>query len=632
MCGIAGKVYNDAQRRVDRAEIALMCDTIVHRGPDQDGIYIHGPVGLGSRRLSIIDVAGGQMPIANEDQSIWIVYNGEVYNFPELRARLEAAGHLFQTHTDTEAIVHLYEEVGTDFARLLNGMFACAIWDQRRERLILARDQLGIKPLYYAQLPDRLVFGSELKTILADGVDRSIDPIALHDYLSLNYVPGPRSIFSAIKKLQPGHILTWDRASGALHIEQYWDVPRSTAATRAVKLSGSLEADLLDLLQTVVADQLISDVPLGAFLSGGIDSSLVVALMSRVSDQPVKTFSIGFAEKSYNELPYARLVAEQYRTDHHELILEPDALATVQAMAQYFDEPFADSSSLAVYAVSELAAKHVKVALSGDGGDEVFGGYATYQADQLARIYRRLPALLGTHLLPQAAQLLPTSERKVSFDFKLKRFTSSAALPPLAAHVGWKSFLSEAMKQRLYAEDRSATIRPTVDLLQPYYDQYHEADLLNRLFYIDTKVQLVDDMLVKVDRMSMAHSLEVRVPLLDVRLVEWMARLPSNLKVRNLTLKYMLKRVAAQVLPAPILQRRKAGFSVPLNRWIKADLQPLLRQQLNHDALEAQGIFNPAVVQELLQEHQSGRVDWSRSIWNLLMFSLWYERYVRCQR
>ncbi len=629
MCGIAGKVYYDPRQHVDPATLRAMTDPIIHRGPDQDGFYIDGAVGLGSRRLSIIDVAGGKMPISNEDESVWIVYNGEVYNFPFLRQQLEQAGHHFATNTDTEAIVHLYEQVGLDFPRHLNGMFACALWDQRHERLILARDQLGIKPLYYAQLADRLVFGSEVKSLLVDGVDRAIDPIALHDYLSLNYVPGPRSIFASIRKLQPGHMLIWERASGQLAIRQFWDVPQPTEISNRVRTSDDLEQDLLDLLREVVHDQLISDVPLGAFLSGGIDSSLVVALMSQVTDAPVKTFSIGFSDKSFNELPYARIVAERFKTEHHELVLEPDALSLVQAMADYFDEPFADSSSLAVYAVSELAARHVKVALSGDGGDEVFGGYATYQADQLARIYRRLPAALGTTLIPRLVNLLPTSERKVSLDFRLKRFAASAAQPPLAAHVGWKSFLSEPMKARLYADDRAATLRPTVSLFQPYYDTYTGTDLLNRLLYVDTKVQLVDDMLTKVDRMSMAHSLEVRVPLLDVRLVEWMARLPGDLKVQRLTLKYMLKRAAAKVLPAAILQRRKAGFSVPINRWLKTDLRALVDTQLAPERLREQQIFDPQAVQTLLNEHMSGRVDWGRSIWNLLMFTLWYERFVR---
>lgn len=626
MCGICGIVYFDQSRSVDQALLGTMCDTIFHRGPDQQGFYLNGSVGLGSVRLSIIDVAGGKMPISNEDGNVWIVYNGEVYNFPALRERLERAGHRFETHTDTEAIVHLYEELGDDFARELNGMFACAMWDERKGRLILARDHMGIKPLYYAHLGDRLVFGSEIKAMLDAGIDRTIDPLALHDYLSLNYVPGPRTIFSAIKKLPPGHLLTYEAETHEVTIRQFWDVPRSSS--NGIIISNDLETDLLNLLREVVHDQLISDVPLGAFLSGGIDSSLVVALMSEVTGQPVKTFSVGFAEKSYNELPYARIVAERFRTDHHEIIMQPDAMETVAAMTNYFDEPFADSSSVAVFAVSELARKHVKVALSGDGGDEVFGGYATYQADKIAALYRRLPKAIGAGIVPRLVNMLPTSEGKVSFDFKAKRFVQGGTLAPLPAHAAWKSFFSEGMKAQLYDIDSGKTnLRPTVQLLQEHYDAYASSDVMNRLMYVDSKVQLVDDMLVKVDRMSMAHSLEVRVPLLDVRLVEWMARMPSDLKVRGLKLKYLLKRVAARVLPAEILERRKAGFSVPIPLWIKTDLRPMVTERLSPEAIAAEGFFNSRVVAEMLNDHWSGRRDYSRQIWNLLMFSMWHERY-----
>lgn len=626
MCGICGLVYFDRSRSVEQRLLTTMCQTIEHRGPDQHGYYVNGPVGLGSVRLSIIDVAGGKMPIANEDGNIWIVYNGEVYNFPVLRERLEKAGHRFETHTDTEAIVHLYEELGDDFAKELNGMFACALWDERRNRLVLARDQIGIKPLYYAHLGDRLVFGSEIKAMLDAGIDRAIDPIALHDYLSLNYVPGPRTIFSAIKKLQPGHILTYEAETNQVNITQYWDVPRANPAPTPI--TGDVEADLLNLLRDVVRDQLISDVPLGAFLSGGVDSSLVVALMSEVTDQPVKTFSVGFAEKSYNELPYARIIADRFKTDHHEIIMNPDAIESVHAMTKYFDEPFADSSAVAVFAVSELARKHVKVALSGDGGDEVFGGYATYQADKIASIYRRLPRVIGAGIVPRLVEMLPTSDGKVSFDFKAKRFVQGGTLPPLPAHAAWKSFFSEDMKARLYSLDnRPAGLRPTVQLLQEYYDAYPSTDTMNRILYVDSKVQLVDDMLVKTDRTSMAHSLEVRVPLLDTRLVEWMARMPSDTKVRGLKLKYLLKRVAAQVLPAEILERRKAGFSIPIPRWLKTDLRPLVTQRLAPEAVAAEGFFNSRVVAEMLDDHWAGRRDYSRQIWNLLMFSMWYERY-----
>ena len=632
MCGICGKVYYDAGRPVERELLAAMCDTIAHRGPDDQGLYVNGQVGLGAARLSIIDVEGGHMPLSNEDGTIWIVYNGEMYNFQQLRVRLEQAGHRFATRTDTETIVHLYEEVGDDFVRSLNGMFALAIWDERRRRLVLARDHLGIKPLHYAQLDDRLLFGSEIKSLLRDDLDRRIDPLALHDYLSLNYVPGPRTMFAGIRKLLPGHMLVFDAASRQVTVSQFWDLPRPQADAAAVRVSPELEDTLLNLLRQVVSDQMVSDVPIGAFLSGGIDSSLIVAMMSEASRQPLRTFSVGFHERSYSELPYARIVAERFGTDHHELVLEPRAHDLITALADYFDEPFADASAVAVFAISQQAARQVKVVLSGDGGDEVFGGYYTYQADKLAALYRRLPKLLAADLLPRLVEMIPTSDRKVSLDFKLKRFMRGGALPPLPAHFAWKAFLSEEMKARLYrphsGNGNGAPLRPSVAVMQEYYDRYPCDDLLNRLLYVDTKIQLVDDMLTKVDRMSMANSLEVRVPLLDLRLVEFMAQLPSSLKVRGMTLKYLMKRVAKRVLPPEIVRRSKAGFHVPIPRWIKTDLRSMIGDYLAPELIARQGLFDPQVVMDMLEAHWSGRQDHSRPIWNLLMFSLWHDRYL----
>lgn len=631
MCGICGKVYFDPQRPVEHDVLVAMCNTITHRGPDDQGLYCQGPVGLGSTRLAIIDVAGGHMPLSNENGNVWMAYNGEVYNFQHLHERLERAGHRFATRSDTETIVHLYEEMGDDFARELNGMFALAIWDDRRKRLVLARDHLGIKPLFYAELDDRLVFGSEIKALLPDGIDRHVDPIALHDYLSINYVPGPRTMFAAVRKLPPGHILTFEAATHKVTIQPYWDVPRPEAHLASVGDLAEIETELLDLLRGVVRDQMISDVPLGAFLSGGIDSSLVVALMSEVSNQPVRTFSVGFHERSYSELPYARIVADRFRTDHKELVVTPRAHDLVEAIAHYFDEPFADSSAVATYAVSALAAQHVKVALSGDGGDEVFGGYYTYQADKLAALYRRLPKVLGVGLLPNLVDKIPVSDEKVSLDFKLKRFVRGGSLPSLPAHFAWKAFMGEEMKARLYRANGHGDgqpLRPSVSLFQTLYDNYPSEDVLNRLLYVDMKIQLSDDMLTKVDRMSMAHSLEVRVPLLDLRLVEFMARLPSDFKIHGLTLKYLLKRVAARVLPQEILRRRKAGFHVPIPRWIKTDLRDMVHEHLSPRTIADQGFFDARVVGEMLDAHWRSRQDYSRSIWNLLMFSLWHQRYV----
>lgn len=629
MCGICGKVYFDRNRPVEPEILLAMTDQIVHRGPDSDGHYINGPVGLGSRRLSIIDVEGGRMPIPNEDETIWIVYNGEVYNFPEIRRDLIAKGHEFATHSDTETIVHLYEEVGDDCVKYLNGMFGFALWDNRKRRLLVARDHVGIKPIYYAHLNDRLVFGSEIKSMLPDGLDREIDPIALHDYLSLNYVPGPRTMFSAIKKLLPGHILTYEQDTQEVKIQQYWDIPASHREVGSINSTADIENSLLNLLRQSVRDQMISDVPLGAFLSGGVDSSLIVALMSEVSDRPVKTFSIGFQQESYSELPYARIIANKFKTDHHELIVDPKATDIITSMANYFDEPFADSSSMAVYLVSQLAAENVTVALSGDGGDEIFGGYSTYQADKIASYYRRLPRQIGSGLIPRLVNMLPVSDDKVSLDFKLRRFMAGGMRPPLAAHYAWKAFFSEEAKSRLYrsTNGNGHGIRPSVSVMQQYFDDYPTNDIMNKILYVDSKVLLVDGMLTKVDRMSMAHSLEVRVPLLDLRLVEFMAHLPSDLKINRMKLKYLLKKVSSRVLPDEILNRPKAGFSIPVASWVKTDLRDMVNDHLGRDGLSKHGLFDEAVVREILNNHWSGKSNHSHNIWNLLMFSLWHERY-----
>ena len=610
-------------RQVEQSEIEVMCAWIEHRGPDEQGVHVQGPIGLGATRLAIIDLEGGHQPIRNETGSVWAVFNGEIYNFRELRADLMQRGHQFMTHhSDTEVLVHLYEEYGDEFVTRLQGMFALAIWDAPRERLVLARDRLGIKPLFYGAHAGDLVFGSEIKTLLAAGFPREVDPVALHDYLSFDYVPGPRTMFRGICKLQAGHLLIWD---GAIRLQRYWDVPAQHLDLPAD--IESLAAELRRRLEAAVQDAMVSDVPVGAFLSGGLDSSVVVALMAQVASQPVRTFSIGFRERSYNELPYARMVAQRYGTEHHELIVEPHIDQVIHEIVDHFDEPFADSSAVAAYYVSEVAGRHVKVVMSGDGGDEIFGGYTIYQADRLANMYRRLPRLLGERAIPRLVDRIPASDRKMSWDLKLRRFVEHARLDPLAAHGSWRIIFTEQMKEQLYA-DTSCTRHDSLDLLRAHFDAYPTNDVLNRFMYVDTKVSLVDDMLTKVDRMSMAHSLEVRVPLLDHRLVEWMTQVPSSLKVRRLNLKYLFKHVARDLLPSSIVDRRKAGFHVPVPGWLKQELRPLVEEQLAVDKVARQGIFDPAYVQALLAENQAGRNNYSRNIWGLLMFSLWHDRYI----
>ncbi len=619
MCGICGISHFGGS--VDRRTIEAMCDSLRHRGPDDYGIHVHGSVGLGATRLSIIDLAHGHQPLCNETGSIWAVQNGEIYNYQDLRVDLLQRGHHLATHSDTEVLVHLYEEYGDDFVQRLHGMYAFAIWDASRQRLLLARDRLGVKPLVYMLHNGRLLWGSEIKAILTAGVPRRVDPAALHDYLSFDYVPGPRTMFDGIRKLQAGHLLIWD---GDLRIRRYWDVPGKHQEVG--RDQEELRTHLRGLLEDAVREAMVSDVPVGAFLSGGLDSSLIVALMSRVAQGPVRTFSVGFRERSYNELPYARMVADWYGTDHHEVIVEPHIEEVIHEIVDHFDEPFADSSAVASYYVSAVARQHVKVVLSGDGGDEIFGGYTIYQADQLARLYRRLPGMLGARVIPGVVGWLPASEGKMSWDLKARRFVERARLDPLTAHASWRVIFTPEMKERLYA-DGEAERHDSLDLLRAYFDAYPNNDLLNRFLYVDTKSSLVDDMLTKVDRMSMANSLEVRVPLLDHRLVEWMSQVPSSLKVRGLDLKYLFKDVARDLLSRKIVDRRKAGFHVPIPGWIKHELRPLIAEQLSPATVARQGIFNPDYVGELLDAHRSGSENYSRNIWGLLIFSLWYDRF-----
>jgi asparagine synthase (glutamine-hydrolysing) len=624
MCGIVGRLNTDRTKAVEPGLIRAMCGTLVHRGPDDEGIHVDGPVGLGMRRLSIIDVAGGHQPISNEDGTIWVVQNGEIYNYRDWKPLLESRGHRFRTNSDTEAIVHLYEEYGDDFVHHLRGMFAIAIWDKRREALILARDRLGIKPLYYAALGDRLLFGSELKALLPDGLPRDVDHQALHEYLSFNYVPGPRTIFRAAKKLQPGHRLV--ARHGRVTVEPYWRPQPVSAPARGGEPIAYYVEQLTEILKESVRYRLIADVPLGVFLSGGLDSSTVVAVMREVSSNPIKTFSIGFEEESFNELPYARMIAKHFETDHHEATVRADAADLLPKLVHFFDEPFADSSAVPVYYLSQLARRHVTVALGGDGGDEIFAGYETYTAYKLASLYRGLPAQVRA-IIPPLVSRLPVSHKKVSFDYKAKRFIQSALLPPERAHYAWKEVFSEEMRSRLYAADLDGYLEDPYRVFERQFAECRGKGMLSRLQYVDLRVYLPDDILVKVDRMSMANSLEVRDPLMDHKLVEFAATIPPELHLRRLCKKYLLKRAMAHRLPRQVINRKKGGFNVPIPSWLRHDLRDYVRDVLSEKRLREQGFFNPAVVQELIREHGEMRADWSRNIWGLLVFSLWYEHY-----
>ena len=588
-----------------------MSATLVHRGPDSDGELLDGPVGLAARRLSIIDLEGGDQPIANEDGTVHVVQNGEVYNFRELRAELEQAGHRFSTRSDTEVLVHLYEEHGEGFAERLRGMFAVAIWDSRRRRLVVARDRFGIKPLYYRDASGELMFASELRALPRG----EVDPDALEAFLAFNSVPAPLSIFAGTNKLPAGHLLVWQ--DGETRVERYArPVPADVRDEDSAELAEELRARLRDSVRA----HLIADVPVGVLLSGGVDSSLLAALAAQESGEAVHTFSIGFEERSFDELGDARSVASMYGTRHEELTLRPDAALLLPRLAETFDEPFADSSALPTYLVSELAARHVKVALSGEGGDELFGGYYTYAADLLAlRVGRFVPGV------KPLVERLPSSSRRASFDYKAKRFVRGAALPPLERHHAWKEIFSPDVRAELTG--RRSGYDP-VDLLRARFEETEGAELLTRLQDVDLGTYLVDDLLVKTDRASMAHSLEARVPYLDPVVAGLAQSLPTRLKVRGLRKKVLLRKAAAPLLPRRIVYGRKRGFSIPAAAWLRGELEPFARDVLAPDTLRRQGFFRPEPVERLIDSHVAGEEDLSRQLWGLLAFTLWHEHHV----
>ncbi len=589
-----------------------MSATLVHRGPDSFGEFSDGDVALAARRLSIIDLETGDQPIANEDGTLHVVQNGEIYNYRELRQELERASHQFRTQGDTEVLLHLYEEHGDRFAERLRGMFAIAIWDARRRRLVLARDRFGIKPLYYRATDGELAFASELRALPRG----EIDPDALEAFLAFNSIPAPLTIFREIRKLPPGHLLIWE--DGRV------DVRRFARPAPIEELREDEEAELVEELRSRLRDSvrahLVSDVPVGVLLSGGVDSAFLAALAAEESSEQLRTFSIGFEERSFDELAGARLVAERYGTQHRELVLRPDAALLLPALADAFDEPFADSSALPTYLVSQLAASDVKVALSGEGGDELFGGYYTYTADLLAARVGRLARLAGP-----LVELLPTSTSRASFDYKAKRFVRAAHLPPLERHHGWKEIFSPDLRAELTG-GRSAF--DPVDILRDRYRETEGADELARLQDVDLGTYLVDDLLVKTDRASMAHSLEARVPYLDTVVTNLALALPTRHKIRGLAKKVLLRKAAAPLLPREIVHGKKRGFSIPAAAWLRGKLEPFARETLSRETLHRQGYFSPEVVARLLDDHVAGREDRSRQLWGLLAFTLWHERHV----
>ncbi len=627
MCGICGILNIDFDRKIDSDQLKKMTQVIIHRGPDDVGYYIKDDIGLGVRRLSIIDLTTGHQPISNEDKSVWIVLNGEIYNFLELKDNLIKKGHRFRTKTDTETIVHLYEEYGTECVKHLRGMFCFAIWDDKRKRLVLARDRIGIKPLYYSICQGQLIFGSEIKCILQHPrFERRIDLDGLKDYFTFLYVPAPKTIFSGIFKLLPGHILVQENKKST--IKRYWQVRYETSLKRS---EDYFVEGFLEKLKEAVRMHLISDVPLGAFLSGGIDSSSVVALMSQVATEPVMTFSVGYPDenKYFDERREAKKVAEKFETQHHEFVIKPDLVDILPKCITYFDEPFADSSFIPNYYISQLTREKVKVALSGLGGDELSAGYVRYLGVILAKYYNKLPSSLKL-MIKGLINFLPETSGDNPVISRAKRFVKGATLPAQYSYLEYISaFNQEDLNNLLSGEVRKETEKYNPqERFFSYFSQAESDDMLNKMLFLDSKTYLPDDLLTLTDKMSMAHSLEVRVPFLDHQLIEFLATVPPRLKIKNLQKKYIHRKAVSKILPKEILQKKKKGFSLPLGSWFRKELRGFVQEVLTQDGIKKTGLFNQKYINQILQEHLSYKADHESKIIALLVFIIWYDMYM----
>lgn len=625
MCGICGSISLKGNLDLDAAALQRMNDAMTHRGPDDAGQMIDGRVGLAMRRLSIIDLAGGHQPIWNEDNSRCIVFNGELYNFKELRAQLEAKGHSFRTRSDTEVVLHSYDEWGADCLPKFNGMFGFAIWDVKSQELFLARDPIGEKPLYYYQDSEHLTFGSEIKAILAaPHVPREVNPEGLFNFLAYCHAVAPQTIYKNIYKLPPGHYL---RVKGdAVTTTRYWDIAEGMADISTASPE-ELCKQIVEILDDAVRLRMVADVPVGAFLSGGVDSSAVVALMKRHATGPVKTFSVGFADGGhYNELSVARMVANHFGTDHHELVPEhTDLVAVLRSLVYHYDEPFADAAGFPLYLLSQFAREHVKVVLCGDGGDELFGGYRRYAADRFASGYQIMPGVVGAKMLPAVAGKLPRVR-------KLKRTLNTLPIKdPSRRYSYWLTMFSPELQEQLLLEEWRRQ-EQQYDVLGTYSNFYHapqgKVDHLNRLMYVDLKTRLADAYMEKTDKATMAHSLEARLPILDPRLVEMAFKIPAKYKVHGSTLKWILKQAVAPLIPEEIIKRPKHGFAVPTDSWFRGDLKKFAYDVLLDSKTLARGYFNKEFIEQIWNEHTTGRNVWDAQLWLLLNFELWHRIYM----
>jgi asparagine synthase (glutamine-hydrolysing) len=626
MCGIVG-VANSNSRNIDREILEKMNRCIEHRGPDDDGFYVNENIGLAMRRLSIIDVAHGKQPRHNESRTAWIVFNGEIYNFQELRKDLDDKGDKFYTNSDTEVILHLYDRYGADCVQHLRGMFVFAIWDERKQSLFIARDRVGKKPLLYSHQPNGdLIFGSEFQALLTHpSVSREVNTEAIHHYLSYSCVPAPLTAYRQIRKLEPAHWLEWK--DGEIKTERYW-LPDFN---KKIKISqAEAEDETMRLLREATKMRMISEVPLGAFLSGGVDSSTVVALMAEESAQPVKTFSIGFEEEDFSELKYAKRVAEHVGAEHHEFIVKPNALEILPTLVDHYGEPYADSSAIATYYVARETRKHVTVALNGDGGDESFAGYERYFAMRLAEKYNGLPGFLRGNLIEKFFNFVPTSEIKRSRARDIKRFLKSASLPKVERYFQWVSAIKREQKQNLYTEDfsRQVSASDSAQFLQTWFAKANGMNVVDAAMFTDQMTYLPNDLLVKVDIASMAVSLEARSPFLDHKIIEFAASLPEQVKIRGTETKYLLKKVASRIVPPEVLYRQKMGFGVPLTHWFRNEMKDFLREILLSEKSLKRGVVKPEVVKNFVEQHTTGQQDYTYQLWTLLMLELWFQRFI----
>ncbi len=624
MCGICGEVGDSYGYQVDSRLILRMMNSLVHRGPDEDGFYVHEMAGLGHRRLSIIDIKTGRQPIANEDNSIHVILNGEIYNFQSIRQNLVQKGHTFQTNTDTEVIVHLYEEEGVDCIKKLRGMFAFALWDTNTRTLLLGRDRLGKKPLYYARLDKSLIFASEIKALFQDNrMERKLNPRAVHDFLSFKFIPGEEDLLEGVFELPPATFLLFQE--GKVAINRYWQLEYEPDFQMTVE---DAIAKSEELLKESVRLRMISDVPLGAFLSSGLDSGMVVALMSNASETPVNTFSLGDIRKEFNELPQAKLIADKYRTNHKEMVSHPDAVKILPDLIWNLDGPYADVPALPMYYVAKMARQDVKVVLTGDGGDESFAGYDRYIANRILTQYRKLPGIIRRNFIPAFINLFQEKTARKSWRQSLRWFNDLSLMPEEESYARGISFFSfeNEQKDQLYTPDFRKEVKGinSLDSIMSVYANSRIKDPLNKMTFCDLMIRIPEYSNIKIDRITMMHGLEARSPFLDHKLVEFAATIPPRFKLKKGQRKYLLKKLATHYLPKEIVNLPKQGFASPINSWLRGELRGLTHNLLNNSRLVENNLFRESYINRLLQEHASKKINNGNKIWSLVNLEIWY--------